>query len=110
MPTRRVIFGLLGTSLDVGRGPHRWERWRPTVSLCQHEDLAVDRMELLYPRPGTTLAKQVSEDIMQVSPGTKVNTHLVEQRDPWDFEEVYTTLHDFAASYPFDPEHEEYLV
>jgi transcriptional regulatory protein RtcR len=110
MPSRRVIFSLLGTTLDVGRGPNRWERWRPTVSLCQHEDLAIDRMELLYPRPGTTLAKQVSEDIAQVSPGTTIKTHLVEQRDPWDFEEVYTTLHDFAAAYPFDPENEEYLV
>jgi transcriptional regulatory protein RtcR len=110
MPPRRVIFGLLGTTLDVGRAVNRWERWRPTVSLCQHEDLAVDRLELLHPPQGINLAKQVSEDIAQVSPGTQVRLHLVEQRDPWDFEEVYTTLHDFAAAYPFDPEREEYLV
>jgi hypothetical protein len=30
--------------------------------------------------------------------------------DPWDFEEVYAVLHDFARSYPFDPEREDYLV
>jgi transcriptional regulatory protein RtcR len=30
--------------------------------------------------------------------------------DPWDFEEVYAALHDFARSYPFDPEREDYLV
>ena len=30
--------------------------------------------------------------------------------DPWDFEEVYGALHDFARAYPFDPEREDYLV
>lgn len=110
MNSRRVILGLLGTTLDAGRGPERWDRWRPTVSLCQHEDLAVDRVELLYPRSGTLLAKQVAKDIQQVSPGTEVGLHLVDPRDPWDFEEVYTGLHDFAQRYPFEPEHEEYLV
>ena len=33
---RTVILGLLGPSLDNGKGPERWERWRPSVSLCQH--------------------------------------------------------------------------
>ncbi len=110
MPKKRVILGLLGTTLDVGRGPARWERWRPTVSLAQHEDLAIDRMELLHPRIGISLATQVREDIAQVSPETSINLHLVDPKDPWDFEEVYTALHDFASTYPFDPENEEYLV
>jgi transcriptional regulatory protein RtcR len=110
MPSKRVIFGLLGTSLDTGRSPNRWERWRPTVSLCQHDDLAVDRMELLYPQMGMNLANQVREDIIQVSPQTQVRLHLVDPKDPWDFEEVYTALHDFAAGYAFDQEREEYLV
>ncbi len=34
------------------QGPKRWERWRPTVALCQQEDLLVDRLELLYPPLG----------------------------------------------------------
>src|ERR1051325_1539028 len=110
MLAKRVIFGLLGTTLDTGRGPARWERWRPTVALCQQEDLAVDRLELIYPRQGTNLVQQIAEDIAQVSPQTQVRLHLVEQRDAWDFEEVYTSLHDFAAAYPFDQENEEYLV
>ena len=46
MPEKRlVILGLLGPSLDNGKGPQRWERWRPTVSLCQHDDLIVHRLE-----------------------------------------------------------------
>ena len=30
--------------------------------------------------------------------------------DPWDFEEVYGKLLDFARAYPFDPEAEDYLI
>ena len=30
--------------------------------------------------------------------------------DPWDFEEVYGSLHDFARAYPFDTDAEDYLV
>jgi transcriptional regulatory protein RtcR len=110
MKTRHVVIGLLGTTLDVGQGDKRWERWRPTVSLCQHEDFVAHRLELLHSRAWTRLAKQVAEDIKQVSPETEVRLHVVEQADPWDFEEVYTTLHDFAAGYPFDTANEEYLV
>ena len=43
-----VVIGLLGPTLDMGKQPKRWERWRPTVALCQHEDLLVSRLELLY--------------------------------------------------------------
>ena len=30
--------------------------------------------------------------------------------DPWDFEQVYGALHDFARGYDFDTEREDYLV
>ena len=37
---RVVIFGLLGTVLDgTGRNEDRWQKWRPTVSLFQHEEI-----------------------------------------------------------------------
>jgi transcriptional regulatory protein RtcR len=107
---KRVVIGLLGTTLDSGQSAARWERWRPTVSLCQHEDLAIDRMELLYPRPAHSLGKAIAADIALVSPETTVNLHLVDPRDPWDFEDVYTRLHDFASAYPFRQDDEEYLV
>ncbi|HNB73519.1 MAG TPA: RNA repair transcriptional activator RtcR family protein, partial [Acidobacteriota bacterium] len=40
-----VVIGLLGPTLDGGKGPTRWERWRPTVAVCQHENLLVHRFE-----------------------------------------------------------------
>ncbi len=39
-----------------------------------------------------------------------MNLHSCDPRDPWDFEEVYGVLHDFARNYAFDPERGAYLV
>jgi transcriptional regulatory protein RtcR len=101
---------MLGSTLDRGATPQRWEYWRPTVSLGQHEDLRVDRLELLYSGVHKNIADVVIGDLAQVSPETSVQRHLFELQNPWDFEEVYAALYDFAHSYPFDPEHEDYLV
>jgi transcriptional regulatory protein RtcR len=107
---RKVAIGLLGPVLDQGTGNKRWERWRPTVALCQHEDLLIDRFVILFQRQFSRLLKKVVEDIRHVSPETEVITRPMEFVNPWDFEEVFSALHDFAGSYPFDPEQEDYLV
>ncbi len=105
-----VIIGLLGPTLDTGRGPERWEKWRPTVALCQHENLLVARLELLYQPKFKPLAKTLTEDIATVSPETAVRLVEMEFADAWDFEAVYGVLHDFARTYEFDLEREEYLI
>jgi len=107
---RVVVFGLLGTSLDGGKRPDRWEKWRPTVALCQHENLMIDRLELLHQKRHFSLAEVIVEDIKSVSPETEVRLKEVEFDDPWDFEGVYGSLHDFARVYKFDSESEDYLV
>lgn len=107
---KRVVIGLIGTVLDTGLGPNRWEKWRPTVSLCQQEDFLVDRIELLHQRQTVKLANILAEDIKTVSPETEVRKTLMEFKDAWDFEEVYGALHEFARNYPFNPDAEEYLV
>ncbi len=105
-----VVIGLLGPVLDQGTGNKRWERWRPTVALCQHEDLLIGRFVLLYQKRYSRLLEQVTADIHQVSPETEVIPYAMEFDDAWDFENVYSSLHDFTRSFPFDPEKEEYLV
>ncbi len=109
-PKPVVVFGLLGSTLDAGAGPKRWGRWRPTVDVCRHEDLLVSRFELLHQRPWTSLVQTVVGDIAQVSPETEVRPHVIELKDPWDFQEVYAVLLDFARAYRFRPEAEDYLV
>lgn len=105
-----VVLGLLGPMLDNGRGPQRWERWRPTVALCQHPDLLVSRFELLFQPQFTALANVVVADLAAVSPETTVRTHTIHFDDAWDFQSVYGTLHDFARGYDFRPDDEDYLV
>lgn len=108
---RTVVFSLLGVNLDRrGRGKKRWESWRPTVSICQHEDLLIDRLELIFERRGQSLADQVIEDIARVSPETSVEKHDIAFDDPWDFASVYGALRQLVDSYPFDPDNERYLV
>ncbi|HJV93684.1 MAG TPA: RNA repair transcriptional activator RtcR family protein, partial [Azonexus sp.] len=46
---KTVVIGFLGSQLDyAGKGAARWEKWRPTVALCQQENLLVHRLELLH--------------------------------------------------------------
>lgn len=105
-----VVIALLGTTLDAGTGEARWSRWRPTVALCQHPDLLVSRLELLCDPRFRSLSSVLQKDIAQVSPDTVVRDVPFPLRDPWDFEEVYGALHDFARAYPFRPDREDYLV
>ena len=106
-----VVIGFLGSTLDASKfGPARWNKWRPTVGLTMHEDLRVDRLILIHGTAHRRLAEYVAADVASVSPETRVEMRLLDFRDPWDFEEVYGKLLDFALAEPFDPEAEDYLV
>ncbi len=104
------LLGLLGSKLDAGRTEDRWSKWRPSVAACQHEDLLISRFDLLYEVRHEELASLVSSDIGSVSPETNVQLHAIELKDPWDFEEVFALLHEFARTYPFDTDQFDYLI
>ena len=108
-----VVIGLLGATLDVGRGPKRWERWRPTVSVCQQADWHVDRFELIV-NPShaaqASIAETVAADILAVSPDTTVVRHQVAMANAWDFSEVFAALSEFADNYTFDLAANDYYV
>ena len=105
-----VLFGILGTSLDSGKNESRWHRWRPSVGICQHEELLIDRFELLHEPRDEKLAGIVRADIQAISPETNVIPHELSLNDPWDFEEVFGRLHEFARGYQFRTEEEDYLL
>ena len=106
----RTVVGLLGTTLDSGKSPDRWQSWRPSVSICRQPDLIVKRFDLLHALRETKLAQLVADDIRAVSPETEVRLHQIEFADPWNFEEVYEKLFEFARAYAFDTEREEYFI
>lgn len=107
---RIVVIGFVGTQLDSGKGPSRWEKWRPSIAITQHEEYAVHRFDLLYSGKYRSVVDAVKTDIGAVSPETTVVPHDIPIRDAWDFGEVYGALFDFAKTYPFDPDNEEYWI
>ena len=111
MRKQQVVFGMLGTQIDAGNGPGRWEKWRPTVSLGMHEDFLVDRLELLVDeRRYGKLGQTITDDFNQISPDTTVRRHDTFLADPWDFESVYAALHDLLSGYSFKPDDEDYYI
>ena len=110
MPKTQVAISFLGTVLDNGFGSARWQKWRPNIALHQRADIGFNRMELFYSEKYQTLAERVRDDIHALRPNTQVNLINMELANPWDFSEVYTKLHDWAASYPFDTESENYYT
>ena len=88
MLKKTVVIGFLGTQLDSGQGAGRWEKWRPTVSLVQHEDTVVHRLELIYTPRHEALAQGVKRDIASVSPETEVRlvamvVHKNQRQSKW---------------------------
>ena len=111
MPQRSsVVIGLLGTTLDMGKYADRWQNWRPSVALCRQPDQIVKRFDLLHGSRDRALAELVAGDISAVSPETEMRLHEIDFGDPWDFEQVYETLFNFARAYPFDTDSEDYLI
>ncbi|WP_350333586.1 RNA repair transcriptional activator RtcR [Coralliovum pocilloporae] len=103
---QNVVIGFLGTQLDAGKKV----RWRPSMALTMHETFPVDRLELLHDNKFRRLAHRVKEDIQEASPDTEVMLRRLDLKNPWDFEEVYGALFDFARTYGFDEDREEYHV
>ena len=110
MPRKKVVIGLLGVKLDQAPEKSRWGAWRPSVGICQQDDLLIDRFELIADEKNRKLSAQISKDIESTSPETQVRTHSIKISNPWDFEEVYATLHQFTRDYEFDTDKEDYLI
>lgn len=106
---KKVVIGFLGTVLDRRGKEKRWENWRPSVAVCQHEDLLVERFHLLCSHRDAALAEVVKADIGSVSPETSVIIDYIEFKNPWDFEEVFAGLLDYSRHFSFS-EDEEYLL
>lgn len=107
---KTVVISILGTTLDKGFNAGRWDRWRPNIALGQYPDLLMSRLELLSSTKHESLSRVVMADLKIVAPETTVRAHDLQLQNPWDFEEVYGALYDFAKNYPFDQDNEEYLV
>ncbi|MCK5917677.1 MAG: RNA repair transcriptional activator RtcR [Cocleimonas sp.] len=111
MKRNNVIIGVLGARLDHGGlGGKRWRRWRPNISMLLQQSIEISEFILIYHKDEEELAVLTIKDMAALSPQTKVQSYLVDYDDPWDFEQVYSQLHDFASKQNFDAEKNNYLV
>lgn len=103
---RNVVIGFVGSQLDQGKR----RPWRPSVQLCCHDGFPVDRLELIHDPCHIHTATAVQNAIAALSPTTEVRLVPMPLTDPWDFQEVYGALFDFARTYGFDEDRERYHV
>ncbi|RYG91707.1 AAA family ATPase [Loktanella sp. IMCC34160] len=103
---KSVVIGFLGTNLDAGKR----RRWRPSVQINDHPDFPIDRLELIHGRRWSGLANKIKAEVERRNPETEVLLHQMEIADPWDFEEMYGAMFDFARDYGFDDDREDYFV
>ncbi len=110
MSKKKVVIGFLGTKLDSGTSDKRWERWRPSVALFGHEDFQADRLDLFVTKQEhVDLARQVAQDVNSLREDVEVNAHMLDIADPWNFQQVYAALHDFAKCYEFRDDTDYYV-
>ncbi len=109
---KKVAFGFLGTRLDAagGFGKKRESFWRPSIALARDASLGLSRFEIWYDTKFQKLANLVKEDIESGENPPEVLLRKADIKNPWNFEEVYAFLFDFAADYVFRPEEEEYFI
>ncbi len=106
-----VLIGMLGSRLDHGGlGKRRWNQWRPSIGLLMQPDFPIDEFLLMYLPSDQQLLDLTLQDMAEVSPNTKVTTFLIDCDNPWDFEQVYSHIHDMAVGQRFDAEQHDYYV
>ena len=86
--------------------------WQPNAELCHPcHDYKISRYELIHDIQFAAIAAQIVDHIKWVSPSTEVRKHAVQDfKDPWDFEQVYLSLQDWASTFKFDIDSERYYV
>lgn len=106
---KTAVIGFLGTTLDNGFSQNRWQRWRPTISLCMHEHLLIDELYLLHDNQSQRLFQLICDDVAVVSPQTSVFSVHCPSDDAWDFAEVYQKLSDFCENFHFQNDVQYYV-
>lgn len=109
---KTTVISFLGTQKDAhgGPGPSRWSLWRPTIGLVMQDELEIDELHLILDSGHMDLAEKTKKDVLSIAPRIKIFLDIIEIKDPWDFEEVYSKLYDYAKQPCFHEDDSDYLV
>ena len=100
-----IVYTFLAVVLDQKKN-----RWRPTIALATSPELRIDELHLLWQSQYRELMEDILAELKETAPGVKVIPHAMTLADPWDFEEVYGKLYDFAEEQHPDPEKNDYYI
>jgi len=107
---KTVLINILGIELDSSVEQCKWTKWRPSIAVCQHREISIDKYHLLYQGGHERLAEEIKQDINSLNPKIEVILDKIEYNNPWDFENVYETLYQYTQNFKFDTDKEEYFV
>lgn len=110
---KNIVIGFVGTKLDQARqkanGTSK-QKWRPTLSLFDHDELPIDGLVLIYDPHHQELFDALSDEIATLSPKTTLIGKQISIEDPWDFAQMYGKLYDFTHEFDFDTDHNNYYL
>ena len=106
-----VVIGFVGSTLDASKfGPDALEQVAAERRPVHARGSAGRPLRADPRRPPTSGWPTTSPPTSPESRRRpRSSCRRLDFADPWDFEEVYGKLLDFARAYPFDPEAEDYL-
>lgn len=93
------LIAFLGMEKDNrGFNEGRWEHFRPSVSICMHDDLEIETYYIIYQESSEAQFQLVSKDINEISPNTKVVPVIIQFDDLFDPVEVLEKQRNFVSS------------
>ena len=93
------LIAFLGVQKDNrGLDNRRWERFRPSVSICMHDDLVIDNYYIIYQGKFKRQLDFLAKDIKKVSPNTNIIPVEMNFTDPFDPLEALEKQLEFVSS------------
>lgn len=93
------LIAFLGIQKDSrGTNKRRWESFRPSVSICMHEDLKIKNYYILYQEKFQYQLELLTNDIKKVSPETNIIPVEINFTDPYDPLEALEKQLEFVSS------------
>lgn len=101
---KNVVFSFLGIEKD-----QPGSKFRPTIELCQKDNLKIDTLCLFYNKEHLSFGESLKTELETLNRKISIKlTHL--ERNAFDLESTFETLKDFFNEYTFKHDSENYYL